>query len=346
MSVPENTAVLGKEVPLASLDKELRLLWEADDASTNASLMNFAIYAEDSAALSRNSQIVSEITREHACRALLIGIDKDKPEQETKAWITAHCNLSNGQKSVCCEQLAFHLTGKVKGRMRHTVFSHLNSDLPLVFWWQGELSFIFDEPFYRILDRLVIDSVDWVNASESYGKLSDALQTDLVIQDLAWTRTFHYRLGIAALFDDLLAQESFSEIEAVKIVHQPVQKVTALLILAWIAEQSEWELVDSDLDTYTLKSGSRRIVATLVEKADAAPLSLVEITSPKMKASVSRETASKYLVQRLTVGEHKVEQIAPADSDSVAELVSDQLSRGGKNSLFKKILPTFLKLLG
>ncbi len=346
MSIPENTAVLGKEVPLNQIDKELRLLWEADEASTNASLMNFAIYAEDSAALARNSKIVSEITREHACRAILIGIDKDQPEQETKAWVTAHCNLSNGQKSVCCEQLAFHLTGKVRGRMRHTVFSHLNSDLPLVFWWQGELSFIFDEPFYSILDRLVIDSVDWVNTSEGYSKLSQVLKTGLVIQDLAWTRTFHYRLGIAALFDDLTAQDNFKAIEKVKIVHQPVQKVTALLMLAWLSEQAGWSLVDTDLDTYTLKAGSRKIAAQLVEAADAAPLSLVEIQAPKMTLSVHREKDSKYLVQRLIANEHKIERMAPADSDSISELVTDQLSRGGKNSLFRKILPTFLELLG
>ena len=216
----------------------------------------------------------------------------------------------------------------------------------LVFWWQGELSEIFDAPFYSILDRLVIDSVDWVNTGESYAKLAEALKTDLVIQDLAWTRTFHYRLSIAALFDDLLAQQNFKDIESIRIEHQPVHRVTGLLMLAWLAVQSDWSLVDVDFDTVTLKSGNKRIVANLVEKSDAAPLSLVEIASPNMRASVSREKGSKYLTQKLSVNEHKMERIAPADSDLVSELVTDQLSRGGKNSLFRKVLPMLLELLG
>ena len=72
-------------------------------------------------------------------------IDRDEPLPGLRAWITAHCHLAHGRKSVCCEQIAFYLTGKVTGRFRNTVFAHLNSDLPLVFWWQGELSEILTE---------------------------------------------------------------------------------------------------------------------------------------------------------------------------------------------------------
>ena len=125
---------LGKEVAIADVDKELRLLWEADKASNNASLINFAVYSEEKGAIIKNSELVQAVTREHACRALLVGIDRTNPDASIRAWITAHCHLSHGKKSVCCEQIAFQLTGKATGRLRNTVFSHLNSDLPLVFW--------------------------------------------------------------------------------------------------------------------------------------------------------------------------------------------------------------------
>ena len=148
---------LGKEVAIADVDKELRLLWEEDKASTNASLINLAVYSEQKGAIIKNSEHVQIITREHACRAILIGIDRNNPDASIRAWITAHCHLSHGRKSVCCEQIAFQLTGKSTGRLRNTVFSHLNSDLPLVFWWQGELSSLFSERLYPLMALIFLE---------------------------------------------------------------------------------------------------------------------------------------------------------------------------------------------
>ena len=41
MTAPDNTAILGIPVSIENIEKELRQLWEVDDARTNASLMNF-----------------------------------------------------------------------------------------------------------------------------------------------------------------------------------------------------------------------------------------------------------------------------------------------------------------
>ena len=87
---------LGKEVAIADVDKELHLLWEEDKASTNASLINLAVYSEQRGAIIKNSEHVQIITREHACRAILIGIDRNNPDASIRAWITAHCHLSHG----------------------------------------------------------------------------------------------------------------------------------------------------------------------------------------------------------------------------------------------------------
>ena len=47
----------------------------------------------------------------------------------------------------------------------------------------------------------------------------------------------------------------------------------------------------------------------------------------------------------LEAGEHQASALAPTDADSPQELVGQQLSRGGSNSLFRKILPRFRTLL-
>jgi len=223
MTVLANTTALGKPVEIQNIEKELRQLWEKDEARTNASLMNFAVYSEQEGSLEQNSQIVNEITREHACRAILIGLDRDAESTNVDAWITAHCRLEGGQKSVCCEQVSFHLKGRKKGRFRNTIFSSLQSDLPLIFWWQGDLTDVFSEGLYRRIQRLVIDSSEWSDVAQNYERIQQAWAKGrgIVVQDLAWTRTYHYRLAVASLYDNQIVLDSLQATKSIFVKSQP-----------------------------------------------------------------------------------------------------------------------------
>lgn len=336
-------AELGKEVPVSQIDRELRALWEQDDARTNASLMNLVVYTERTGGLLENSRIISDLTRENACRAILVEIARDE-EASLRAWITAHCHLSHGQKSVCCEQVAFRLTGRVTGRFRNTVFSHLNSDLPLIFWWQGDLSEVFTERLASVMDRLIVDSSGWADAKAGFERITVATEgnTALVLQDLAWTRCWQYRVGIAGLFDDSVAQAMLGEISKIRIRHSPQDRNTALQFLAWLAVQDGWK--STGVGEFETKEG-HRVAAEIESSEDSAPLGLVELSSSTTTVRVSRDKGSAHLLREIESGDYKVSSISPADPDSPEALVACQLSRGGKNSLFLKILPAFLELL-
>jgi glucose-6-phosphate dehydrogenase assembly protein OpcA len=359
MATLEMHPELGREVPVGSIDKELRKLWEEDEARTNASLMNLAVYSEAPGALEKNSEAVRELTAEHACRALLIGIDRTATEASIRAWITAHCHLSHGRKSVCCEQIAFALTGKVTGRLRNTVFAHLASDLPLIFWWQGELSPIFEDRLYSLVDRFVFDSAEWSDPKESFAKIADAVAgatKELVVQDLAWTRSFQFRVSVAALFDDPLVLAGLPKVDTVEIVHHPAHRGTALQMLAWLAVQAGWrDGMELDL-AVVRRSGNKEgfsfegpagktITATLTADESSAPLGLVSLKGGDVEVSVYREAEASFLVRRIKCSTHVVESPGPVDPDSSAGLIGEQLARGGKNSLFQKILPRFRDLL-
>ena len=350
-----NYQVLGKEVAIGSVDKELRLLWEQDKASTNASLMNLAVYSEENGAILKNSELVQEITSEHACRAILIGIDRDNPETSIRAWITAHCHLNNGRKSVCCEQIAFQLTGRATGRLRNTVFAHLNSDLPLVFWWQGELSPIFSERLYSLIDRFVFDSSQWNDPVESFKCIERALEDadTLTPMDMEWTRSYPMRLAIAALYDDPLAKKSLEHTQSIRISVHPSHRLAGLQILAWIINRTGWEssmglgLDTGDDDHYYFETHEGSGVEAVIElDPNAAPVAGIEILSPECTVRVVRDEGSPYLQQLLEVGCHRIERSTPAGSDDAVELFMDQLSRGGKNSLYRMMMPTFLGFLG
>ena len=336
-------AELGKEVPVSQIDGELHALWEQDDARTNASLMNLVVYTEKDGGLLDNSRIINDLTRENACRAILVEINREE-EASLRAWITAHCHLSHGAKSVCCEQISFRLTGRVTGRFRNTVFAHLNSDLPLVFWWQGGLSDVFTERLASVMDRLIVDSSTWEDVADGFARIHEAVEgnTALIVQDLAWARCWQYRVGIAGLFDDAVAQTILGKIESVRITHRPESRNTALQILAWLAVQAGWKV--SGKTSFTTSEGVS-VTAELEADVNSAPIGLVELSAGKTTVRVSRENGSPHLLREIDSGSYQVSALSPADPEDAAGLVAQQLARGGKNSLFLKILPVFLELL-
>lgn len=344
------SAILGQAVEVGAISKELKKLWEADDAATNASLMNFVIYSEQEGALEENSDAIFELTREHACRALLVEMQRSAPVAQIEAWVTAHCHLAHGRKTVCCEQLSFRLKGKAIGRMRNTLFAHLNSDLPLVFWWQGELSDLFEERLYRLTNRLIVDSSDWSDLAAGFLRLRDAMRDSrcqMAVQDLAWTRTYHFRLGIAGLFDDPIAQEMLGQVTTVEIAGQQKHWASAWMSLAWLATQAHWSFEKKNGEQFTfVREDGQKVTATLTEDESGPPLGCISMSNGETAVTISRQKGDPHLQLALQASGHVIEQVAPADPDCKVALVAEQLSRGGRNSLFRKIWPVFFEMLG
>jgi glucose-6-phosphate dehydrogenase assembly protein OpcA len=347
-AIPATCPELGLEVAVSDIDRELRKLWEQDEARTNASLMNLVVYSEKPGALLENSGIIRNLTREHACRAILVEVNRAEPQPSLRAWITAHCHLAHGRKSVCCEQIALYLTGIVTGRFRNTVFAHLNSDLPLVFWWQGELSDILTERLVAVIDRLIIDSSHWVDPAASFRRIEETAgaNPDLILQDHEWTRTWQFRLGVASIFDNPSAQQALPDIESVEITHHPAHRNSALLLLAWLAVQTGWQDIETGDHHFVFKSRSGKTIrAILIEDAGAAPLSSLILRAADKSAAITHAAGSAHVERRIEAPGYQATSLAPADPSSAEELVALQLARGGRNSLFGKILPRFRKLL-
>lgn len=349
MSATIPTEGLGMPVEVGAIDTALKKLWEADEASTNASLMNFLVYTEDPQRLQKNSAMVQELTREHACRAVLIAMNRKATEVKVEAWITAHCHLAHGKKSICSEQIAFLLHGKSLGRLRNTVFAHLNSDLPLVFWWQGEFTDLFEERLYRLLNRLIFDSATWSDPLAGFRRLAEAREDTkgrMITQDLSWTRSYFYRLAVARLFDDPMAQKAVPEIREVRLKGNPAHRVAILLLLAWVATRSKWKLERACGDEWTLVAREGAEISVIFEWDEAAaPIAALVLTAPDCEVRITRETGSPHLCQSVVGQGHRVDFSGPADADEAEGLVASQLSRGGKNTLFLTVLPRFMEML-
>lgn len=344
---------LGKEVALQDVESELYKLWEGDEARTNASLVNFAIYSEEQNSLKTNAIIARDLTRENSCRVLLVGMDLEAKQSNIRVWITAHCHLAHGRKSVCSEQVAFALSGKIKGRMNNVVFSHLNSDLPLVFWWQGDLSQVFSRALYKRVDRLIVDSSSWKNPKNGFEVITQAIaEESLKVQDLAWTRTYYFRLGIASLYDDLTAQDALEGITTVKIHVDKNHQFTGLYLLAWFAHQAGWQrsqdlLPDGgELNSYRFQKRNGELVDVEITYTDTGGfLELFEASSSEVTVSLIHAKGDDYLKGSITSPGSEMVIHGIAGKEDESSLVGLQLSRGSDNSLFKSILPQFRNLL-
>src|SRR5256885_13142457 len=214
----------GRPVEIGKIDRELKKLWAQDGgAKTRASLINLAVYSEAPGSLPINTKMISEITQDHACRAIVIGANPGAKENRVEAWINVHCHVSHaGSKQVCSEQLSFLLEGPCARLLPNIVFSQLDSDLPLMLWWQGEFSDPMDPQLWAWVDRVVYDSQTWGDFRAQMQRVETAqkeAKQRIVLCDLNWTRLVQIRLALAQFFDHPASHAHFDKIENVEIEH-------------------------------------------------------------------------------------------------------------------------------
>src|SRR3954471_24104150 len=235
----------GIAVEIGKIDRELKRLWaEGGGAKTRASLINLAVYSEAPGSLQENTRIISEITEDHACRAIVIGANPAAKQNRVEAWINVHCHVSRaGSRQVCSEQLSFLLDGPSARLLPNIVFSQLDSDLPLYLWWQGEFSDPMDPQLWAWVDRVIYDSQSWNDFRSQMTRVETA-QADakqrIVLCDLNWTRLMQIRLALAQFFDHPATHAHLEEIEKVEIDYAPGFRSTGLLLAGWLAAQLHW----------------------------------------------------------------------------------------------------------
>ena len=348
MSITLNTASLGQEVALGRVDKALKELWGKDEARTKASLMNFAIYSEDPTSLERNTQLLGEITQEHACRGLLILVLPTDSKPNARAWITAHCQLYEGHKSVCSEQVSFVLEGGNMGQVRNIVFAHLDSDLPLVTWWQGDLTENFDERFYSVMDLLFVDSATWANAAQDFAKLKAAQAERTAkfrIYDLSWLRSHLLRTALASCFSDAVALAELRKVKSVEVTYSPGQRMSALLLAAWIGVRLKCSCEAKDGKIVLIQPEGQRMEVVLTESSGTEAIQRITLKSDDASFCVSRDCGAAYVCTKVIIGDRQHDQMLPADLVTDAALVSEQLSRLGGQSLYHQVVPILCEML-
>jgi len=149
-----------------------------------------------------------------------------------------------------------------------------------------------------------------------------AENTDLDIRDLAWTRSHFMRTALASCFQDASALQNLSKLHTQRITYLRGQRTTALLLAVWINKRLGASL---NLD--------------LVEKDSGPALQSLVLEGDGLRGEVRRDCDSRFIHVCSTCGEHSHKELLPADVDSDAELVNEQLSRYRGSTLYSSMLP-------
>ena len=337
----------GMPVEVAQVNRSLKALWEQEgDVLTKASLINFAVYSEATDALTVNTQLMEQITREHACRVILLAANPAASKQRVQAWISAHCHVTRaGARQVCCEQIAFLLDGGDPDVMRNILFSHLDSDLPLYLWWQGQLSDRLDQQLWSLVDRFLFDSYSWREPAQQMRILRTSVasaSSRCVLCDLNWRRLIYLRLALAQLFDHPWAGRDTHRIRSLEVTHNPENWTTAVLLISWFACQFGWELEEKGDFEYEFKSGKDG--ARVRVKLEALPGPWIGHVNLRFgDGSLEVEWSGNFLETTFSNG-FQLKQMLPAGGTSLASLVHEELIRGGEHKTYLGALKIAEKL--
>jgi len=331
----------GLPVELDRIDKELKKLWEQNEGATRASLVNLAVYSEEPGSLEHNTGLIARITRDHACRAIVICADCNAKENRVEAWVNAHCHLADaGSKQICSEQLSFRLAGPCAKLLPSLVFSHLDSDLPFYFWWQADLHDPMDPQLWAWVDRFIYDSHNWKSFDEQF-RLVETAQREakqrIVLCDLNWTRLDKIRYAIAQFFDHPASHHHFAEMESIALDFAPGFKSTAILLVGWLAAQLQWKTNQQTMNGSCrfMDSDNRKIDIELHETESPVPIHRLVIRSGGVEFAVERAECGDLLkIYRRSGKEQPVPQMMPAQNHDLVSLMSQELMRGGQHQVY------------
>jgi len=342
----------GLPVEIGNIDRELKRLWqEGEGAATRASLINFAVYCEGAECMRNTTEVIAQITQDHACRAILIAVDPNTAGAGVQAWISAHCHLSRaGAKQVCCEQISFLLGRDAQPLIPNIVFSHLDSDLPLVLWWRGDLPAESEEQLWTWVDRLIFDSQSWKEPGDQFQLLRAAIEPAsprMTLCDLNWTRSLYMRQAVAQIFDQPEHLAELAGLNAVDIAHAPGMRTTALLMAGWLGAQLQWKLDGTEGRglRYADLNGTRVAVALREEPGRA--LGSVRLSVGETSFLVGHHEGSGFLHADVRLsGNRESHYLMPGGKDDLVCLLNDELMSGGKHKVYLKAVGMIEGTLG
>ncbi len=238
------------------VEKDLGELWKTlpGDETKDLGLQrvyttNLVAYAEDPAEGFRVERTLHHLAEIHPGRYILVQPgekEEEVPLPPVRHFVSGHCFLFQGRdKRVCCELVQLVADPAKMDHLYGLAFSLLLPDLPVEFWWPGDLA--PRHPFFSQMagetSRVWVDSSRFKGVLNPLVSLADSwkgLYPRVQLGDLNWVRLHRWRALIAEFFDGQWAPY-LSQIREVTIKYgDQSHPVRPFYLACWLGALLGW----------------------------------------------------------------------------------------------------------
>jgi len=222
------TAWTGENVSIAQIERELaRLRTESSEEGAQpnlrTSVMTHIAWVPPEWEGAAEETLFGMAER-HPSRTLLL-VPRPDEEDGLDAQVSIRC-FPVGDRAICGEVIDLTLRGNRATAPGSIVLPLLISDLPVFCRWRGRPE--WESPAFGqlmgIVDRLIVDSTEWVDLPGAYLRLAE-LFPKVVVSDIAWERTERWRSLLASLWPGI------GEVHTIRVHGTPAQ---AYLLAGWL----------------------------------------------------------------------------------------------------------------
>jgi len=359
---------------VGDLEAELSALWRSvaegpqpatgDHAVIRACALNLLVYVESEEEGREVSNVVSQVTLQNPCRAMVMITQPTSRQTALTAWISAHCHLPvAGEKQVCSEEISIAASGEAVADLASVVVPLTVSGLPVYLWWRAGR---YQPPshFKQILhisDHVFVDSARFPDPAADLSSFSAQVEKsseDIAFSDLNWTRLTPWRELVAQFFDSTETHSCLEQLAEVRVEYERGKNGgagglgRALLIIGWLASVLDWAPRGHSLNSgdgsrlLIFKSGSIlvRVNAVPVEVAGPCPGGLVSLTlktegSPAASfALVSQPECGGVLTRTEVAGRPPLEHTVRLEIAGEVELLNDELKFASRDRIYERAL--------
>jgi glucose-6-phosphate dehydrogenase assembly protein OpcA len=358
---PEPTPAVPPEdlrVDAGSIEKSLSELWRVnkaeghDEAVMRAALWNVIAHTWDSKSHTQASEALCMVAEHVPQRTIIIRAGwSDAPD--LTAWIGANCHLVGGNKQVCSEEIDIVAGGERIHHVPPLVNALLIPDMPVAFWWLGDLPHENEEYVQTLLapaDRLIVDSSYFDNPADLALVSKVAAETFTAPADLNFVRLEEWRVATASIFDPPAMRRRLGMITRVRVVasissEEPYfgEMVEAILYGAWLAVQAGYN-VDRD-GRITGPSGPIDYRFDKRLQSNAGGVAYVEISfDDGSSASITRHRERGVLVATVDGVERTPDSVTRTLACEQHELIVRLLKQPEADRVLVKVLPVATRL--
>ena len=340
-----------------AIEKSLAQWWRAnkDDGEhtvTRAALWNVVAHTSSGEHQAIASETLAKVSAAVPQRTIIIRSDA-AAQPEIASWIGANCHLVSGGKQVCSEEISIIAGGDRIHRLPPLVNALLIPDMPVAFWWLGDLPNEHEEYVETLLDvadRLIVDSVHFDSPADLDLLSRVAKKTTTAPADLNWMRLEEWRAATASIFDPPSMRSRLQSIRRVRVISGTTdetffgQMIEALLYASWISAQ-----VGHQVDAAGNVKGPVGAIDYKFERrkqiSDVGGIVFAEIGfEDGSVASIACDRDRGVLTANVDGTQTVAESVTRARSQTIDELIVRQLKRTDRDQILVKALPIASRL--